>query len=95
VIDPRTLCPLDKGTILESVKKTGKLITVDEGNKVNGFGAEIAAMVSEEAIEYLQAPILRVAAPMTPVPYGPTLEKFYIPNEEHIREAVRRVMAYH
>ena len=95
VIDPRTLCPLDKGAILESVKKTGKLITVDEGNKVNGFGAEISAMVSEEAIEYLQAPICRVAAPMTPVPYGPTLEKFYIPDEANIREAVRKVMAYH
>ena len=94
VIDPRTLCPLDKKTIIESVRKTGKLITVDEGNKTNGFGSEIAAIVSEEAIEYLEAPILRVAAPMTPVPYGPTLEKFYIPDEENIKEAVNRVMAY-
>jgi pyruvate/2-oxoglutarate/acetoin dehydrogenase E1 component len=94
VIDPRTLCPLDKKTIIESVKKTGKLITVDEGNKSNGFGSEIAAILSEEAIEYLQAPILRVAAPMTPVPYGPTLEKFYIPDEENIKDAVKRVMAY-
>ncbi|MFH1122110.1 MAG: alpha-ketoacid dehydrogenase subunit beta [Pseudomonadota bacterium] len=94
VIDPRTLCPLDKRTIIESVKKTGKLITVDEGNKTNGFGSEISAIVSEEAIEYLQAPILRVAAPMTPVPYGPTLEKFYIPDEQRIKEAVGRVMAY-
>ena len=95
VIDPKTLCPLDKKTIIESVRKTGKLITVDEGNKTNGFGSEIAAIVSEEAIEYLQAPILRVAAPMTPVPYGPTLEKFYIPDEENIKEAVNRIMAYH
>lgn len=94
VIDPRTLCPLDKDTIIESVKKTGKLITVDEGNKTNGFGSEIAAIVSEEAVEYLQAPIVRVAAPMTPVPYGPTLEKFYIPDEENIKEAVHKVMAY-
>ena len=94
VIDPRTLCPLDKDTIIESVKKTGKLITVDEGNKSNGFGSEIAAIVSEEAVEYLQAPIVRVAAPMTPVPYGPTLEKFYIPDEENIKEAVHKVMAY-
>ncbi|MFC1580805.1 alpha-ketoacid dehydrogenase subunit beta [Thermodesulfobacteriota bacterium] len=94
VIDPRTLCPLDKDTIIESVKKTGKLITVDEGNKTNGFGSEIAAIVSEEAVEYLQAPIVRVAAPMTPVPYGPTLEKFYIPDEGNIKEAVLKVMAY-
>ena len=74
VIDPRTLCPLDKETIIESVKRTGKLVTVDEGNKTNGFGSEIAAILSEEAIDYLQAPILRVAAPMTPVPYGPPLK---------------------
>lgn len=94
VIDPRTLCPLDKETIIASVKKTGKLITVDEGNKSSGFGSEIAAIVSEEAIEYLHAPIVRVAAPMTPVPYGPTLEKFYIPDEGNIKEAVQRVMAY-
>lgn len=94
VIDPRTLCPLDKGSIIESVKKTGRLITVDEGNRSNGFGSEIAAVISEEAVEYLRGPILRVAAPMTPVPYGPTLEKFYIPDEEDIKEAVKRIMAY-
>ncbi len=94
VIDPKTLCPLDKKTIIESVRKTGKLITVDEGNKTNGFGSEIAAIVSEEAIEYLEAPVLRIAAPMTPVPYGPTLEKFYIPDEENIKEAVKKIMTY-
>ena len=94
VINPRTLCPLDKETIIASVEKTGKLITVDEGNKSNGFGSEIAAIVSEESVEYLQAPIVRVAAPMTPVPYGPTLEKFYIPDEGNIKEAVQRVVAY-
>ncbi len=94
VIDPRTLCPLDKETIIESTKRTGRLITVDEGNKSNGFGSEISAIISEEAIEYLQAPIIRVAAPMTPVPYGPTLEKFYIPDEGNIKDAVERVMAY-
>lgn len=94
VIDPRTLCPLDKETIIESVKKTGKLITVDEGNKCNGFGSEIAAIIAEEALEYLTAPIIRVAAPMTPVPYGPTLEKFYSPDETNIKEAVQKVMKY-
>jgi pyruvate dehydrogenase E1 component beta subunit len=94
VIDPRTLCPLDKETLIGSVKKTGKLITVDEGNKTNGFGSEIAAIVAEEAIEYLQAPIIRISAPMVPVPYGPTLEKFYIPDENNIKEAIKRIMAY-
>jgi pyruvate dehydrogenase E1 component beta subunit len=94
VIDPRTLCPLDTRTIIESIKKTGKLITVDEGNKSNGFGSEIAAIVAEEGIEYLEAPIIRVAAPMVPVPYGPTLEKFYIPDENNIKEAIERIMAY-
>ncbi len=94
VIDPRTLYPLDKETVIHSVKKTGKLITVDEGNKTNGFGSEIAAIVAEEAVEYLEAPVIRVAAPMVPVPYGPTLEKFYIPDENRIKTAVDRVMAY-
>lgn len=94
VIDPRTICPLDKETIVESVKKTGKLIIVDEGNKCNGFGSEISAIVAEEAIEYLAAPIIRVAAPMTPVPYSPALEKFYIPDENTIKQAINRIMAY-
>ena len=94
VIDPRTICPLDKETIIDSVKKTGKLITVDEGNKCNGFGSEISAIVAEQAIEYLTAPILRVAAPMTPVPYSPTFEKFYIPDETDIKQAVKRIRAY-
>ncbi len=94
VIDPRTLCPLDKKTIIESIIKTGKLVTVDEGNKSNGFGSEIAAIAAEEAVGYLEAPIARVAAPMVPVPYGPTLEKFYIPDENNIKEAIERVMAY-
>jgi pyruvate dehydrogenase E1 component beta subunit len=94
VIDPRTLCPLDKETLIGSVKRTGKLIIVDEGNKTNGFGSEVAAILAEEAIEYLEAPIIRVSPPMVPVPYGPTLEKYYIPDENNIKEAVDRIMAY-
>lgn len=94
VIDPRTLFPLDKEKILESIRKTGKLITVDEGNKTGGMGSEIAAIVAEEAVEYLQAPIIRVAAPMIPVPYSKPLEDFYIPSEGAIQDAVRRVMEF-
>ena len=76
VIDPRTLRPLDKETILESVKKTGRLIVADEGTMTCGVGSEISAVVAEEAIEYLRAPILRVGSPDTPVPFSPPLKKY-------------------
>lgn len=94
VIDPRTLCPLDKETIIDSVRKTGKLITVDEGCKTNGIGSEIAAIIAEEAVDYIQAPIIRVAAPMTPVPYSTPLEEFYIRDEGNIKEAISRILQY-
>jgi acetoin:2,6-dichlorophenolindophenol oxidoreductase subunit beta len=95
VIDPRTLCPLDKETFLTSFKKTGKLIVVDEGNRIGNFGSEVASIIAEEAVEYIQAPILKVTAPHVPVPYSPVLEKdFYIPNEEGIRKAVHKIMEY-
>ena len=76
------------------MKKTGRLITVDEGCKTNGTGSEIAAIVAEEAIDYLQAPIIRVAAPMTSVPYSTPLERFFIPDEGNIKEAVGKVLQY-
>jgi len=94
VIDPRTLCPLDKETIINSFKKTGKMIIVDEGNRVGNFGSEVASIIAEEAVEFIQAPILKVTAPHVPVPYSPVLEKFYIPDEEKIREAVRKLLEY-
>ena len=94
VVDPRTLRPLDKDSILRSVKKTGRLIVADEGPVTCGISAEISATVAEEAVEYLQAPILRVGSPDTPVPFSPPLEKIYIPDEEDVREAVQRMKAY-
>jgi pyruvate/2-oxoglutarate/acetoin dehydrogenase E1 component len=94
VVDPRTLRPLDKDSILGSVKKTGRLIVADEGPVTCGVSAEISAMVAEEAVEYLQAPILRVGSPDTPVPFSPPLEKIYIPDEEDVKEAVQRMKAY-
>jgi len=94
IVDPRTLCPLDKKTIVESVKKTGRLIVADEGPVTCGVSAEMSAMVAEEAVEYLQAPILRVGSPDTPVPFSPPLEKIYIPDEEDVREAVVRMKGY-
>lgn len=94
IIDPRTLRPLDKETILDSVRKTGRLIVADEGPVTCGIHAEIAALVSEEAIQYLQAPILRVGSPDTPVPFSPPLEQIYIPDEEDIVAAVRKMKPY-
>jgi len=94
IIDPMTLRPLDKGAILESVKKTGRLIVADEGPVTCGVSAEISAMVAEEAIEYLQAPVIRVGSPDTPVPFSPILEKIYIPDEEDVREAVNKMKEY-
>lgn len=92
VVDPRTLSPLDEDTILASVRKTHRLVIVHEEVKFAGSGAEIAAMVAEKAFDQLDAPIIRVAAPFSPVPFSPTLEKEYIPSEEKIIQAVKTVM---
>jgi len=91
VIDPRTLSPLDEETILESVKKTNHLVIVHEEVKFAGSGAEIAAIVAEKAFDHLDAPIIRVGAPFTPVPFSPALEKEFIPNEEKIIQAIKTV----
>jgi pyruvate dehydrogenase E1 component beta subunit len=94
IVDPRTLRPLDKEAIVESVKKTRRLIVADEGPVMCGVSAEISAIVAEEAVEYLEAPILRVGSPDTPVPFSPPLEKIYIPDEEDVREAVNKMKEY-
>lgn len=91
VVDPRCLLPLDKDTILESVKKTHALVVVHEAVQFSGPGAEIAAMVAEEALDYLDAPIKRVGAPFCPVPFSPPLEQFYIPGADNIVEAVKSI----
>ncbi|MGA3191736.1 MAG: alpha-ketoacid dehydrogenase subunit beta [Candidatus Bathyarchaeia archaeon] len=92
VIDPRTLTPLDKKTIVDSVKKTGRIVIVSEDCKTAGVSAEIAAVVAEEAIDYLDAPIKRVTAPDTPIPFSPPLEQFIIPNEKAIIRAVKEIV---
>jgi pyruvate dehydrogenase E1 component beta subunit len=89
VIDPRTLVPLDKGLILESVRKTGRLVVVEEDNKTGGWAGDIAATVAEEAFFYLDAPIKRISAPDTPPPFAPVMEAFYLPSEDKIIEAVK------
>jgi len=92
VIDPRTLVPLDKKAIIGSVKKTGRLVIVSEDCKTAGVSAEIAALVAEEALDYLDAPIKRVAEPDTPIPFSPPLEQFVIPNEKSIIKAVKEII---
>lgn len=91
VIDPRTLVPLDKDTIFESLEKTGRLVTVEEGRIRCGFGAELAALASGEYFDLLQAPVQRVAAPMSPVPGSGVLEDLYLPNKDSIIRAVKRI----
>lgn len=92
VIDPRTLCPLDLETIAASVRKTSRLIVVHEAVQKGGAGAEIAAQVQEEVLDYLDSPILRVGAPFAPVPYSTLLEKQFVPGKEQIVDAVRKAM---
>lgn len=91
VIDVRTLAPLDDATIFDSVRKTGRLILVEEGNITGGWGAEAAARVACSCVGYLDAPIVRVAAPDTPVPFAPVMENDYVPSVERIVRAVREV----
>jgi len=92
VIDPRTLNPIDKGTILESVRKTGRVIIAADDHKTGGVSAEISAMIAEEAIEYLDGPILRVCAPDVHIPFSPELERKYMPDKEKIIDAIRRLV---
>ncbi|MEW6266747.1 MAG: alpha-ketoacid dehydrogenase subunit beta [Thermodesulfobacteriota bacterium] len=91
VVDPRTLSPLDEETILNSVRKTHRLVIVHEEVKFAGSGAEIAAMAAEKAFDYLDAPILRVAAPFSPVPFSQPLEQEFIPGTDKIVAAIRTV----
>jgi acetoin:2,6-dichlorophenolindophenol oxidoreductase subunit beta len=92
VIDPRTLSPLDIETIVNSVKKTSRLIVVHEAVEQGGMGAEIAARVQQEAFYYLDSPITRLAAPFAPVPASPALEKCFVPGKTEIIRAVQRVV---
>ncbi|MFB0543859.1 MAG: alpha-ketoacid dehydrogenase subunit beta [Candidatus Bathyarchaeia archaeon] len=92
VVDPLTINPLDVDTIVESVKKTNRLVTVEHSPKTGGIGAEIAALVVEKAFDYLDAPIVRVAAPDTPVPVSPPLGRMTVPSVEEIVETVRAIV---
>ena len=95
VIDLRTLLPLDKDTILASVCKTSKVLIAHEANKTGGLGAELAAIISEEAFEYLDGPITRLTGPDVPaMPFAPTLEAAFMPNAAKIAAAARELDAF-
>jgi len=94
IVDLRTLVPLDEETVLRSVAKTGRAIVLHEAPRTGGFGGEIAATIVEKAFEYLDAPIVRVTAPDTPVPYSPPLEEYYLPGKDDVLEAARKLLDY-
>jgi pyruvate/2-oxoglutarate/acetoin dehydrogenase E1 component len=92
VVDPRTLKPLDAETIIGSVKKTGRAVVVYEGYRTCGVGAEIAAQIMEEAFDYLDAPVLRVAGEDVPIPMSPVLEEAAVPSKTKIVEAIKKLV---
>jgi 2-oxoisovalerate dehydrogenase E1 component beta subunit len=94
IVDLRTLLPFDRKCVLESVKKTNKVILLHEDTRTGGLGGEIAATISEEAFEYLDGPIVRVTAPDTPVPFSSPLEEFFLPKTTDLLQAARRLAAY-
>lgn len=95
VVDVRTLVPLDTATVLESFKKTGKALIVYEDNRFLGYGAELAALLSDEAFEYMDAPIRRLAGPDVPgVPFSHPMQEFFMPNPAKIADAIRELAAY-
>ncbi|WP_420897814.1 alpha-ketoacid dehydrogenase subunit beta [Halalkalibacterium halodurans] len=92
VIDPRSLSPLDSETILTSVEKTNRLIVIDEANPRCSMATDIAALVADEGFDFLDAPIKRITAPHTPVPFSPPLEDLYLPTPENVIQAVSELL---
>jgi 2-oxoisovalerate dehydrogenase E1 component beta subunit len=94
VIDLRTLLPLDRDTVTESVKKTSKVLLLHEDTRTGGLAGELAASITETVFEYLDGPILRLTAPDTPVPYSPPLEEAFLPNATKVIEKARWLWRY-
>ncbi|WP_231715652.1 alpha-ketoacid dehydrogenase subunit beta [Desulfosarcina widdelii] len=93
IVDLRTLVPMDKKTLLGSVRKTGRLVVLHEATRTGGFAGEVSAVVMEEAFDSLKAPLRRVTGPDIPVPASPPLERFYIPSEKDLISAVKEIVA--
>jgi len=94
IVDLRTLCPLDRDTVLASVRKTGKVLVVHEATRSCGVGAELSALVAEEAFEDLDAPVRRLTAPDVPIPFSPPLEQHVLPGLDDVKEAAHELLAY-
>ena len=94
VVDLRTLVPLDKECVLNSVRKTGRAVIVEESPKTGGWGGEIAAIIAEEVSEHLLAPIKRVAALDTPDPFSPVMENFFVPSLDKIKAGILATYNY-
>lgn len=94
IVDLRTLLPLDEEMIFDSVGRTNKALILHEDTRTGGVGAEVAARISEKCFEYLDAPLVRVTAPDTPVPFAPAMEEFFLPNAEKVCRAARALAGY-
>jgi pyruvate/2-oxoglutarate/acetoin dehydrogenase E1 component len=94
VLDLRSLVPLDRDAILASVRKTSKVLIVDEANRTCAAGAEVAALIAQEAFEDLDGPVTRIATPDVPIPFSPPLEQAVLPSVERVKEAARELLAY-
>ena len=94
VIDLRSLCPLDTEKVLESARKTGKVLLAHEATRSCGVGAELSALIAEQAFEHLDAPLARLTAPDVPIPFSPPLEQRVLPGLDDMKEACRELIAY-
>ena len=94
MLDLRSLAPLDKEAILETVKKTNRAMILHESSLTGGIGGEISAIIAEEAFEWLDAPPVRIASIDTPVPFAPPMEDYYLPSLTEVIEAARKLAAY-
>jgi 2-oxoisovalerate dehydrogenase E1 component beta subunit len=94
VLDLRSLAPLDRAALLALARRTGRVLIVHEDSRTGGIGESLAAVVQEEAFEYLDAPVRVVGALDTPVPYSPPLEEAFLPSEEEVERAARLLLEY-
>jgi pyruvate/2-oxoglutarate/acetoin dehydrogenase E1 component len=94
VLDLRSLVPLDEEAILKSVRKTSKVVIIDEANQTCAAGAQVASLIAERAFEDLDGPVVRVATPDVPIPFSPPLEQAVLPQVDDVREAVRELLEY-